>query len=54
MSFKYDLTAVEILKLLGYMEPVGKRRSFAGRTRKKFETAFLFDWKTPFSALCSY
>ena len=24
MSFRYDLTAVEILKLLGYTEPVGK------------------------------
>ena len=24
MSFRYDLTAVEILKLLGYAEPVGK------------------------------
>ena len=24
MSFQYDLTAVEILKLLGYTEPVGK------------------------------
>ena len=24
MSFKYDLTAVEILRLLGYTEPVGK------------------------------
>lgn len=24
MSVRYDLTAVEILKLLGYTEPVGK------------------------------
>ena len=24
MSFRYDLTAVDILKLLGYTEPVGK------------------------------
>ena len=24
MSFRYDLTAIDILKLLGYTEPVGR------------------------------
>ena len=24
MSFRYDLTAIEILRLLGYTEPVGE------------------------------
>ncbi len=45
MSFKYDLTAVEILKLLGYMEPVGKDALLQAEREKNLKLPFaLFEF----------
>ena len=37
MSFRYDLTAVDILKLLGYTEPVGKEALLRAEREKNLK-----------------
>ena len=36
MSFRYDLTAIEILRLLGYTEPVGEAALLKAETASRF------------------